>query len=250
MSNPLDAIIDRSLNYGRHHIDSFLGFAHQSGWSSVLDIGAGLGSDLLLARRHNPSAALHAIEIYPDYQTQLRDKGIHVAALNIERDVFPFLDGSMDVVIANQVLEHVKDLFWLLHETSRVLRVGGHLIIGVPNLGSFHNRLLLLFGKQPTCIQNHSAHVRGYTKGDLLTLFDVCFPKGYALQRFAGSNFYPFPPFIAKPLAAVLPTMAWGIFFLLRKQRSYSTEFLQHPVVNRLETHFYLGDGTSTIINK
>ncbi len=234
-------VIDRSLNYGRHQIGRFLGIANQSRMNTVLDVGAGWGNDLLLARDHNPSCDLHGVEVYPEYQQGLRKKGITVHPVNIEREQFPLADESVDVVIANQILEHVKEVFWVFHETSRVIRPGGHLILGVPNLASLHNRLLLLAGKQPTCIQNHSAHVRGYTKSDLLKFLTVCYPEGYRLIRSGGSNFYPFPPFIAQPLASLFPNLAWGIFLLFRKERSYNNEFILHPTTHRLETNFYLG---------
>ncbi len=242
-NDPLNNVIDRSLNYGRHLISDFLNVANQRPMRIVLDIGAGGGNDLMLARAYNPSCELHAIEVYPEYQQVLKQKGIIVHSSNIERDTFPFPDESVDVVIANQILEHVKEIFWIFHETSRVLRVGGHFIIGVPNLASLHNRLLLALGKQPTCIQNHSAHVRGYTKSDLLKLLRICFADGYSLKRFGGSNFYPFPSFLAKPLASLLPNMAWGIFLLLKKERTYQKEFITHPVTHQLETNFYLGNG-------
>jgi SAM-dependent methyltransferase len=239
---PLNSIVDRSLNYGRHLVSRFLEQANRNTMNVVLDIGAGRGGDLELARLQNASVELHAIEIYPEYQQGLVQKGIKVHPLNIEQDKFPFLDESVDVVIANQILEHTKEIFWILHEVSRVLRVGGTFIIGVPNLASLHNRVLLAIGKQPTSIQNYSAHVRGYTKQDILKLFTIAFPDGYTLKDFGGSNFYPFPPLIAKPLAAFFPTMAWGIFLRMQKQRSYDKEFLTHPVSYRLETNFYLGE--------
>lgn len=238
-SNP----IDRSLNYGRHHISGFLHYANHSGMKVVVDIGAGWGDDLLLARAARPDVTLHAIEIHPEYQQALQKKGVIVHPLNIERDPLPFMDESVDVVIANQILEHVKEVFWILHEATRVIRKGGFLLIGVPNLASLHNRLLLLLGQQPTCIQNLSAHVRGYTRQDLMKLLRICFPGGYTLRQFGGSNFYPFPRFLARPLAAAFPGMAWSVFFLLEKQQSYRGEFLTYPLTSQLETNFYLGPG-------
>jgi len=238
---PLKGVIDRSLNYGRHLMGEYLRRVSSGRMEVVLDIGAGNGEDLFLAREARPQAALHAIEVYPPYQEALRAKGIQVHALDIERDRFPFASESVDVVMANQILEHVKEIFWVLHESSRILRVGGSLIIGVPNLAAFHNRCLLAFGKQPTCLQNQSAHVRGYTKSDLLELLGGPFPGGYTLRKFGGSNFYPFPPLLAKPLSVLLPNMAWGIFLLFEKRRVYEKEFLEHPVKHRLETNFYIG---------
>jgi SAM-dependent methyltransferase len=242
-NDPLNNVIDRSLNYGRHVISDFLSAANHNPMNVVLDVGAGLGGDLRLARDHNPSCELHAIEVYPEYQRALEQERIIVHPLNIERDPFPFPDESVDVVIANQILEHVKEIFWVFHEATRVLRAGGHFIIGVPNLASLHNRLLLAFGRQPTCLQNHSAHVRGYTKSDLLAFLSMCFPGGYSLRKFGGSNFYPFPPFMAKPLASLFPNMAWGIFLMIRKERAYTNEFIVHPGAHQLETNFYLGEG-------
>ena len=233
------SIIDRSLNYGRHHIKRFLLSAGHYG--TVIDIGAGQGDDLMLARSINIQADIHAIEVYPDYATRLAEKGIRVHNLNIEKDRLPFSDGAVDVVIANQILEHVKELFWIFHEITRVLPLGGKAILGVPNLAALHNRILLAFGRQPSPLKNNSAHIRGYTKRDLIKFLESCFPGGYKLKEFGGSNFYPFPPVIARPLAWLLPNMAWGIFFMFEKQREYKDEFLAFPIKERLETNFYVG---------
>ncbi len=236
-------MIDRSLNYGRHQIERC--FRQAGPYASVLDIGAGHGDDLLIARRINPEASIHAIEVYPDYAAELSAKGISVHRINIEQDRLPFSERSIDIVVANQVLEHVKELFWIFHEISRVLPVGGHMILGIPNLASLHNRLLLAAGRQPSPLKNNSAHIRGFTKGDVLNFLDSCFPSGYRLKHFGGSNFYPFPPLLARPLARLFPNMAWGIFFLFQKQREYNGEFLVFPVRERLETNFYVGQNKS-----
>jgi len=236
-------MIDRSLNYGRHNIKSFL--LSSMPFETVLDIGAGKGDDLTLAnqiRETQNTCQRLAIETYDENVKILTEKGIKVYAKNIEQDIFPFENGSIDVVIANQILEHTKELFWIFHEITRILPIGGKLIIGVPNLASLHNRLLLLLGKQPTPIQTNSAHIRAFTKGDILKFVESCFPGGYELKAFGGSNFYPFPPMIARPLARLFPTMAWGIFLLLEKQRDYQREFLDYPIMQRLETNFYVGE--------
>lgn len=233
-------MIDRQLNYGRHHVARYL--RQIAPFENVVDLGAGAGADLALAREICPTAERFAIEAHPPNVEKLEADHNRVFALNLEREALPFADESIDVVIANQVLEHVKEIFWIFHEASRVSRVGGHLIIGIPNLASYHNRLLLLFGKQPTAIQNRSAHVRGYTKHDLLRFLEAAFPGGFALRGFGGSNFYPLPPLLARPMARLLPDGSWGIFFLFEKRRRYAGEFVEYPVKERLETNFYVGD--------
>jgi SAM-dependent methyltransferase len=196
-----------------------------------------------------PSAARFGLETYPP-NVEILKRRHEVISLDLEKDPFPFEDESIDVVMSNQVLEHVKEIFWILHQVSRVIRVGGYMIIGVPNLASFHNRLLLLFGMQPTSIQNHSAHVRGYTKHDIMRMLQMIFPDGYELEDFKGSNFYPLPPAAAKPMAKLLPNSAWGIFFLLKKKKAYHDEFLMHPVLAELETNYYVADARERLAKK
>lgn len=232
-------MIDRSLNYGRHLIEHFLRLAGQ--FQTVLDIGAGGGYDLMLAKKINSNARLLAVENHPRYAQELVNKGITVYDLDIEKNKLPFPDNSIDIVIVNQVLEHTKEIFWIFHELTRVLKVGGKLLIGVPNLASLHNRILLAFGKQPSSLKSNSAHIRGFTKGDILAFLEGCFPGGFSLKAYGGSNFYPFPPIVARPMARAFPTMAWGIFLMMEKQVSYSGGFLDYPVVNHLETNFYVG---------
>lgn len=232
-------MIDRSLNYGRSCMRLFLRRARP--YRNVLDIGAGRGYDLEIALEVEPAARLLALEAFAPSVAVLREKGVEAHSVDIEREPFPFPPESVDIVIANQILEHTKEVFWILHQVSATLREGGRLLIGVPNLASLHNRILLLMGRQPTSLRNRLAHVRGFTKGDLEALLEAGFPGGYRLREFRGANFYPFPPFAAKPLASALPTMAWGIFFDFERVRPYSREFLEHPVREQLETNFYLG---------
>lgn len=232
-------MIDRSLNYGRHQIQNFLNQSQP--FCKVLNIGAGRGNDLQLAREVNNQCRLLALKSFPPNVRTLQANGIEVYQSDIERDHFTFEDESIDIIIANQILEHTKEVFWIFHEISRLLPIGGKLILGVPNLASLHNRLLLMAGRQPSPVKTNSAHVRGFTKSDLLQFVCSCFPGGYQLVGFGGSNFYPFPPVVAKPLARALPNMAWGIFLLLEKKRDYNREFLDYPDRERLETNFYVG---------
>src|SRR5262245_31164031 len=94
-------MIDRSLNYGRHQMERFLRAAVP--YQKVLDIGAGRGYDLTIARSVYPSAQLLGIESWQPSVKELRDQGVQVHSLNIERDRFPFADGELDIVMANQI---------------------------------------------------------------------------------------------------------------------------------------------------
>lgn len=232
-------MVDRELNYGREQMLALAKMCPSP--RNVLDLGAGFGTDLFGVQKLFPSCELHAVECYAEYARKLRSSGVQVHPLNLEHDSLPFASSSVDLILANQVLEHTKEIFWIFHEISRVLPVSGHVLIGVPNLASLHNRALLLLGRQPTSIQTASAHIRGFTRHDLLRFVYLCFPKGFELVAWKGSNFYPFPAALARPLAALFPGMAYSMFLLLRKVRPYDTSFIEFPRREKLETNYYLG---------
>ena len=157
---------------------------------TVVDLGAGTGRDLGIVRKHHAQARLIAIEGGKDYASGLTGKADDVYVADIEREPLPLADGQVDLIMANQVLEHTKEVFWIFHQVTRSLKLGGHFLFGVPNICSLHNRLLLMIGKQPTQHKMCSAHVRPFSKGDTLAFLNACFPGGYRLVQFRGAQFY------------------------------------------------------------
>ena len=234
-------MIDKELNYGRHILKKvLLRFNTKTILNfNCLDIGAGSGKDLDIVCNAFPEAKTIAIEGWKENVKLLKSKGHAVHQINIEEDDFPIATNSMDFIIANQILEHCKEIFWIFHEATRVLKVGGILYIGVPNLDSLHSRILLLFGFQPTCIRNNSAHIRGFTYFDIVNFINTTFPNGYHVESVTGSNFYPFPPFLAKILSKFFPLQSATIFLELKKIKDYDNSILDFPI--GLETNFYLG---------
>lgn len=236
-------------NYGRHILEKwgsdFLLKQANVEKFTALDIGCGWGNDLVNIRNRyaagnpeGPPLEMHGIEDHPIHVDYARQNGIVIHKLDVEREELPLGESSADIVIANQILEHTKEIFWIFEEASRVLRPGGIFIIGVPNLASLHNRILLLLGEQPAAQRSFSAHVRAFTKPDLKFFAET---GGYfRLLDFRGANFYPFGARISRFLAGVFPTLAWGIFFLLERttKEGHFLECLETES-NFLETPFY-----------
>lgn len=231
--------IDCMESYGAHIIEKFLQKA--APFTTVLDIGCGSGRDLDIAQSICPQAIPIAIEHNVDSIASLTKKGFLCHVCNIENESIPLKNESTDIIIANQVLEHVKEIFWIVHEMMRIVRIGGHMLIGVPNVASLHNRISLLFGKHPSQAKLRSAHVRIFSKHDTLHFFESIFPHGVTLTAFAGSQFYPFPRRISRALADIFPASAVCIFFLLQKTRAYNGEFVTYVRNAGLETNFWQG---------
>jgi len=238
-SSRLLRFVDVHEQYGRHIIEEML--ARLPGVDLACDLGVGQGHDLRLVRGRFPTARLFGIDYVETHRQLLQQHGIELRVCDLERAAFPFDDASVDLFIANQVLEHVKELFWISHQIALKLCLGGHLIIGVPNIGALHNRLTFLWGRQPSQMKSYSAHVRGFTASELPRFFSVCFPGGFHCTLWRGAQFYPFPRALARVCARLFPALAHSTFYLLQKTAPYDGEFLKHPLEAGLETPFFRG---------
>ncbi len=237
------------LNFGRDVI---------AGWArdlksphlqalSILDVGLGQGADLLnIQKELATKPELHGVESYPDNIKIAAKNGITTVMMDVERDRLPYADAFFDVVVCNQVLEHAKDIFFMLSEMIRVLKPSGKLIIGVPNLASLHNRISLLVGNQPPAIKTIGPHVRGFTAGEFIELVEY---GGFLnVQNIKGSGFYPFPKPAAKFMSKILPRFSVCLFFLiertLKKEGSYLEIFTHDPTdpYYLTDTNYYRGE--------
>ena len=203
----------------------------------VLDVGCWDGSATVEYAK-SVGAVPHGIEIFPEPAVEAERRGVVVARLNLETDRFPWPDGSMDIVIANQVLEHLKNVWLPLSEMFRVTRVGGWVLLAVPNLASLHNRVLLAFGQQPTCIRTRGPHVRSFTLGELRRIVET---EGVAVLRAGSVGFYPFPTLLARPLTSLWPGAGHTAVVLARKLEESARpggEMLSIPDQQSLQTFY------------
>lgn len=228
-------MVDHNETYGRHILEKI---CKKITILNCLDIGCGDGIDLMVVKKYHPECRLIGIDFNPQKFHQLQSSGIQPLRLNIEKDPLPFKNNSIDFVIANQVFEHIKERFWINHEIFRVLRIGGHLFVGVPNLLSLHNRILMILGFHPTQYKLISAHVSPYSKKDIIKFYKIIGNKFCVIKGFFGAQFYPFPKRIARLLSFFLPNLSFSIFFLIQKVNEYNNVFLEWPLIARLESNF------------
>ncbi len=231
-------MVDHNETYGRHILDFF---SKDKDFKNVLDIGCGAGSDLQVVKKHNDKANLTGVDFGNWNQEKLSKNNIHLININIEKDKLPFENNHFDLIIANQVLEHTKELFWINHEVFRCLKVGGYFYVGVPNILSLHNRILMLFGYHPTCSKSISAHVRGFSPKDIKQFYRNIAGSFCTIERVKGSQFYPFPKKIARFLSILFPSFAVSNFFVIKKTSEYTSEFIDWPQNSCLETNYFIG---------
>jgi 2-polyprenyl-3-methyl-5-hydroxy-6-metoxy-1,4-benzoquinol methylase len=76
-------------------------------------------------------------------------------------------DESFDVVVAGELLEHLRDPQRLVNEIRRVLCPGGTFVASVPNAYRLKGRLLFLFGRPP---ENDPTHLQMFSAADVRAL--------------------------------------------------------------------------------
>lgn len=112
----------------------------------ILDLGCGDGRSVAIwslfgvpfGLELSPEAVREANKCYPEF------KIIEGDATNT-----PFEDNSFDVVINQEVIEHIENQESLLQECHRILKNGGHLILTTPNKYYFDRRKGGNYSNQP-----------------------------------------------------------------------------------------------------
>lgn len=180
----------------------------------VLDLGCGDGRVTREVTAHLPGARVRAIEGHEPNRKLACSLGIDAMLGDLEARL-PFGDDAMDVVMSNQVIEHLADTDNFVAETYRVLRPGGLAVLSTENLASWHNIGALVLGFQPFSSSNYSRqryplgnpialhanensmildgmlHRRIFTTRALKELFQA---HGFTVVAVRGSGYYPLPP--------------------------------------------------------
>lgn len=149
--------------------------------SRVLDNGCGVGVYVERLRAFTPLAFGLEYELERALEAGARlDPALVVCAAGED---LPFADGSFDLVLSNEVIEHVADDRAALAEMARVLRPGGRMVIFCPNRwypveqhgvywrGVYHFGNVPLVNYLPDPLRDRLApHVRTYTTRGLRRL--------------------------------------------------------------------------------
>ena len=113
--------------------------------SRVLDLGCGDGA-LLAHLQSTRGCTGYGIEIDDANVLACVRRGVNVIQLNLDEGLSMFDDGSFDVVLQIDTLQHLRNAEVMLRETARVGRTG---IVAFPNFAHWPNRLSVLRGRMP-----------------------------------------------------------------------------------------------------
>ena len=119
----------------------------------LLDIGCGYGGLAKLVGESIGAAEIHGVDIDPQVLDEARSKGVEAVLVDAEEAALPYPDKHFDVIMTLGIMDQMPAFDGLLREINRVLAPGGHVLVSLPNLASWHNRMMLLLGYQPRDVE-------------------------------------------------------------------------------------------------
>ena len=161
----------------------------------VLDVGCGVGTYTAAFRQETPH--VFGVEVEPERAREARGRAAGVVQAVGER--LPFADGSFDLILSHEVLEHVTDDRACAEEMVRMVRPGGRIVLFVPNrLYPFETHGIFWRGRYrfgnfplvnylPNVLRRRLCpHARAYTGRGLRALFE-----GLGVKFVVHTQIYP-----------------------------------------------------------
>jgi SAM-dependent methyltransferase len=106
----------------------------------LLDVGCGDGHLLALVQAEAPfPLELHGVELNATAGAEASRRGVQVHHGRVEDVTLP--PAAYDLIVMNQLIEHVPDPTAVLRHIRAALAPGGHLFLETPNLDSLDARL-------------------------------------------------------------------------------------------------------------
>ena len=161
---------------------------------AILDVGCGLGTYVKRFLEYSPH--VWGIDVSQERLATSTVRSRLVAGMG---EQLPFRDGTFDVLVFNEVIEHVRDDRTTLEDALRVLKDGGHVVIYAPNRlypfethgmywkGAYRFGNIPLINYLPNRWRNRLVpHARAYTAGDIFKLW-----RGLPVRLVVHSYVYP-----------------------------------------------------------
>jgi SAM-dependent methyltransferase len=100
----------------------------------VLEVGAGSGRDSLVLAREGARVFVldYVRSSFSVIRRLAKERGLEIHCVCADATRMPFRDGSFAVVFHQGLMEHFRDPRPLLSENHRILRIGGHCLVDVP----------------------------------------------------------------------------------------------------------------------
>lgn len=150
---------------------------------------------VLTAALKNSNYEVKGLDIAPErFSKAIKELELEVKKCNVEIESIPYDDNYFDVIIFNELFEHLRiNPIFTLKETLRVLKPGGKLLLSTPNLRSLYGIKNFLFNNlcyscspgvysqyEKLETLGHMGHVREYTSKEVVIFLEKI---GFSVQE-------------------------------------------------------------------
>lgn len=125
----------------------------------MLDVGCGtmdISNQIAQSiKKHNPQIKKISLTGWDVSETAIKaaqEKGYNANICDITQPV-KTIDEQYEIICITEVLEHIADTDQALKNIYSLLKNNGLLFVSVPNLAAWYNRIFLLVGMQPHCVE-------------------------------------------------------------------------------------------------
>ena len=193
---------------------------------TLLDAGCGKGANLEDIILKYPDARIIGIDNFKpdidDAKKRFLNKVdfVHCDCLDMKIN-----SESIDIVLSNQVIEHISKYEKYLSEIKRILKSNGLLILSTPNFHNPKNILLKLFSQKPIMrwennknlpLDEYRGHIKEFYEDELITL----------VQK------HNFKLIASRPITPK-PSLQGNIPFIMYRLFEYFFYMLTKPFVSR-----------------
>jgi SAM-dependent methyltransferase len=119
---------------------------------ALLDLGCGMGGLANHIANRLGLRDVTGVDLDAERLKAAASRGVRPLLLDLNQDPLPLEPGSVRVVSCFGLLAYLSLYDNVLSEAGRVLDDHGWLLLSMPNLGSYSNRLSLFFGYQPHAV--------------------------------------------------------------------------------------------------
>lgn len=169
VESPYDFVVDLDSDNTHANVIRMVGHSQR-----VLELGPASGYMSRVLREHD--CAVVGIELDPELASQAAEicERVIVGDLDVIDLGAELADDSFDVIVAADVLEHLKDPLGALQRLRPFLRRDGYIVVSLPNVAHASVRLALLQGRfqyrELGLIDR--THLRFFTHDTIRQLFD------------------------------------------------------------------------------
>ena len=185
--------------------------------ATLLDVGCDDGYWSLKDAESVGTTKVFGVDVVEERLAIANDKGVDAVKADITEGL-PYEDNYFDVIVSNQVIEHVANIDKFCAEIFRLLKSGGYAIVSTENASSWVNVFAVAMGWQMFSLTNLSSEYLGLgnplaqqrgKKLDLpswshktifsyLGLRELFEAYGFKVETVAGAGYFPLPAGLGK----------------------------------------------------